>query len=386
LSFQKINNRYIILFVLLFTYTFAGWAPQISGTNTSLNDVYFPNDTLTGYICGDSGIILKTTNSGNDWVRQNTPVTTQLNAIYFIGDTGWSVGSDLTALSTTNGGSAWSGTSTPGGLTLHDVYFSNNGFGIIIGERGFCMITWDGGMTWEIIMMPIDITLRSAFFINNILGWIVGDLEIIQKTVNAGLNWILQHSGTFTLRGVYFTNEHEGYAIGDAGKMLQTTDGGSDWEDISMPISYNLYGIDFEDNETGYICGDSGFVYKLYSRYTIIDSSIDLYSINFPAPMVGWTVGSKGSIYKTSDGMAVTEQLNKRDFRSISFSPNPFTDYFTVKTPTQIKTTLKIYDKAGNLVFEEKMTNGRCRLNSRFLSKGIYFIKVNGMITKVIKI
>ncbi|MDH5186044.1 MAG: YCF48-related protein [candidate division WOR-3 bacterium] len=105
------NKENVILFILLFTYTFAGWAPQISGTNASLNDVYFPGDTLTGYICGDSGIILKTTNSGIDWIRQNTPVSTKLNAIYFIGDSGWCVGNHATMLMTIDGGLSWEGDS-----------------------------------------------------------------------------------------------------------------------------------------------------------------------------------------------------------------------------------------------------------------------------------
>ena len=39
------------------------WTPQFSGTNESLNSVFF-TDVNTGYVVGSSGTILKTTNGG----------------------------------------------------------------------------------------------------------------------------------------------------------------------------------------------------------------------------------------------------------------------------------------------------------------------------------
>ncbi len=383
------NNKYIVMFVLLFTFAFAGWEPQISGTNVSLNDVYFPNDTLTGYICGDSGIILKTTNSGNDWIRQNTPVTTKLNAIYFIGDTGWSVGSEFTTLSTTNGGITWSGTSTPGGLTLHDIYFSNDGFGIIIGESGFCMITWDNGRTWQVIMMPIDITLRSIFFVNASIAWIVGSNSTCLKTTNGGNTWdsiLIIPSGTFW--DIYFIDELIGYITCDHGNVQKTTNGGEVWELFTVaPVTISLHSIDFLDNETDYICGSSGFVCELGGPYTIINPLIDLHSINFPVPMVGWTIGSHGSIYKTSDGMAVTEKINKKDFSSISYFPNPFTDFLTLKIPANERMTkLRSYNALGKVIIDKEFNNGFIKLNCKSITKGVYFIKAKNTITQVIKI
>ncbi|MDH5186466.1 MAG: YCF48-related protein [candidate division WOR-3 bacterium] len=376
----------MIVFILLCAYIYTGWAPQISGTTANLHDVFFPSDTLTGYICGDSGIILKTTNSGNQWTRQTTPVTTKLNAIYFLGDTGWVVGSELTVLSTTNGGGTWSGSSTPGGLTLYDVHFTNNSFGIIIGDRGFCTITRDGGMTWQVIIMPTDNTLRSMFFINNSTGWLVGDRGICLGTLDGGSNWAnLSIPEPYNLRGIYFIN-YRGHAIGDAGSIFKTTNAGLNRYQLISPTLVNLYGIDFEDNDTGYICGDSGFVAKLYRHYTIINPSITLFSINFPAPMVGWTVGSNGSIYKTSDGMAVTEVINKKDINPILCDPNPFTNYLSVKISSIETVRLKIYNAAGKVILERKVTRNKLSLDTRNLPKGVYFLKAKNRITQIVKI
>lgn len=377
----------MIVFILLCAYIYTGWAPQISGTTANLHDVFFPSDTLTGYICGDSGIILKTTNSGNQWTRQTTPVTTKLNAIYFLGDTGWVVGSELTVLSTTNGGGTWSGSSTPGGLTLYDVHFTNNSFGIIIGDRGFCSITWDGGRTWQSITIG-STTLRSILFINSSLGWIVGDQSKGWKTSNGGLTWFpmtMNPSGTFW--DVYFIDVYTGHITCDYGKVQRTTDGGEVWELFTVaPVTISLHSIDFEDGETGYICGDSGFVAKLLGPWTIINSSIDLLSINFPAPMVGWTVGSNGSICKTSDGMAVTEKINKKEINPILCTPNPFTNYLSVKISSIETVRLKIYNAAGKVILERKVTRNKLSLDTRNLPKGVYFLKAKNRITQIVKI
>jgi photosystem II stability/assembly factor-like uncharacterized protein len=164
----------LVICILLFSYVNSGWTPQYSGTTANLNDVFFPTDTLTGYICGDSGIILKTTNGGIQWTRQTTSVTTKLNAIFFIGDTGWSVGESSTALWTTDGGTNWSGSSS-GGFNFYDVHFFNSAVGIVIGDNGYAIMTFDGGRTWDLILTGVTCALRDVFFINNYLGWIVGD-------------------------------------------------------------------------------------------------------------------------------------------------------------------------------------------------------------------
>jgi photosystem II stability/assembly factor-like uncharacterized protein len=190
---------------------------------------------------------------------------------------------------------------------------------------------------------------------------------------------------SITLRGIYFINFDTGYAVGGFGTIARTTNGGQTWDVTNL--LYSLYGIDFEDSDTGYICGAEGHIFKIPSgEITIIDTLIDLFSINFPVPRVGWTVGSNGSIYKTSDGGAAIEEINKREMHPIFISPNPFLDYLTIKTISDEKVRLKIYDKTGNLVLEKEKKGRFLRLNCRSFPKGVYLIEVNGRIIKVVKI
>lgn len=75
-----------------------------SGITTPLNDIYFV-DINTGYIAGEGGVMLKTTNGGAIWYPQYTGTSNNLRAVAFIDNTtGFTAGSGVSILKTTNGG------------------------------------------------------------------------------------------------------------------------------------------------------------------------------------------------------------------------------------------------------------------------------------------
>jgi photosystem II stability/assembly factor-like uncharacterized protein len=57
------------------------------------------------YVCGTQGMIFKSTNGGDIWIRSTTPTTRYLRAIYFFDEKrGFAVGDSGVILRTTNGG------------------------------------------------------------------------------------------------------------------------------------------------------------------------------------------------------------------------------------------------------------------------------------------
>ncbi len=86
---------------------FSGWAPQSSGTANDLHSIFFINNN-TGFACGNSGTILKTSNGGVVWITVSAPVTDNLYSCYFLNEnTGWAVGNQSKILRTTNAGTSW---------------------------------------------------------------------------------------------------------------------------------------------------------------------------------------------------------------------------------------------------------------------------------------
>ena len=80
-----------------------------------MNSIYFctyntyPPIPNNGWIVGDNGTLLKTTNMGNNWFLGNTNTTVNLNCVTFT-DTlnGWIAGNSGTLKRTFDGGYSWS--------------------------------------------------------------------------------------------------------------------------------------------------------------------------------------------------------------------------------------------------------------------------------------
>ncbi|MBK8873849.1 MAG: hypothetical protein IPN13_07970 [Bacteroidetes bacterium] len=51
-------------------------------TSLNIRNMYFI-DTISGFTCGDNGMILKTIDGGSNWQYLNTGIATRLNAIFF---------------------------------------------------------------------------------------------------------------------------------------------------------------------------------------------------------------------------------------------------------------------------------------------------------------
>ena len=127
------------------------WSSQNSGVTTSLNDVYF-TDNQNGWAVGDKGIIIHTTDGGQNWTSQTSGTTETLRAVFFVDkNTGWTVGGSTkkTMLKTTDGGAEWkdiSGNNIPKTI-MQDIAFADANTGWTLSNDSI-YITSDGGDTW----------------------------------------------------------------------------------------------------------------------------------------------------------------------------------------------------------------------------------------------
>ena len=96
--------------VLVFCFSFSvfgQWNPVISGTTNNLNGAYLLGSG-TGFIVGEAGTILKTTDLGATWAPLTSGTTTTLHGVYlFDPNEGVAVGEQGLILRTTDGGAIW---------------------------------------------------------------------------------------------------------------------------------------------------------------------------------------------------------------------------------------------------------------------------------------
>lgn len=309
------------------------WIQQQSGTTANLRGLWFV-DSLSGWVCGDSGIILQTSNGGAEWVRQNSGVTLMLEDIFFWDSlSGWVAGDSGVILHTTNGGTTWGRQITNVSSKLTHIRFHTVGRGWATGTRATELRTTNWGDTWEGVAGDssapdmdseywIDddsgarslrgyvqyTTTRGPWCIGlstdnryyDIVGqqiegvlsyWIVGksagfENEVLKMTVLScpgGAAFQFSPTGdTLTLYDIYLTESPLTlYAVGEKGKATMSSDSGKTWYHFESPSTTDLYSISVRENYL-YVAGDSGSIFRMQ----VITSVDVINTVLFGGPLI----------------------------------------------------------------------------------------------------
>jgi len=306
-------------------------------------------DDYHGTAVGESGVIIRTTDGGENWYIQESGTTADLLGVYFTGEQhgvavggSWSEEAGLygTILTTNDGGQTWESRTSgaPGfakGAAFWDVSFGDAEIGIAVGTYGIVARTTDGGHTWtENYQMGEnwDGNLFSVSMsdVNN--GTIVGTGGTVLRTTDGGVNWSTQESGTTNwLYGVSFMNESNGIAVGESGTILNTENAGTNWYTISVSaLTEDLIDVSFTDMDNVLIVGAYNTVARISDGLTRITTyssmASDSYFDWFLGASLNTIVGTNGQIYCTKDDgdSWETQQKGAVDrLRGVSFI-NPY--------------------------------------------------------------
>src|SRR6266513_3578652 len=82
-GWKRVHLTLLLVFYASLT-AFGQWFPVSSGTTNNLNGSYLLGSG-TGFIVGDAGTILKTTDAGATWAPLTSGTTTTLHGVYFFG-------------------------------------------------------------------------------------------------------------------------------------------------------------------------------------------------------------------------------------------------------------------------------------------------------------
>lgn len=317
---------------------YSQWTPQASPSANNLVSVHFINST-TGYIAGEQGTILKTTNGGVNWVQQTSPVSSALISCIFTDvSTGWMSGTFGTVIKTTNGGTNWISLTTgvSGALRIH---FVNTFTGWVAGANGTILKTTDGGTNWIAQISGSSSFLLKIFFTDLNSGWACGAGGTILSTTNGGTNWNTQVSGTSqNLFGIHFVNSLTGCIVGAGGNIRSTTNGGTNWTSQTAGATDDFYSVYFANQNVGWLSGDNGKIYYTYNgganwvQQTSSTTEL-LNGVFFTSVQTGWSVGTNGKILSTTTGgvtIPTAPSLSSPGNNSTGISVTPTLQWFSV--------------------------------------------------------
>jgi len=183
--------------VLQSTNAGENWSQRaINGIDTSMTvtDVFFV-DPSYGWIVANFGQlrsfskIFKTSDGGTTWSQISTDSTIAMLSLFFVDqDTGWAVGSSKNVLKTTNGGQSWFYQPTPlrRTPTLYNVYFVNKKTGWAVGVKGAILRTTNSGEDWFIQSSNTHNNFYALAMADSAIGWVVGSGGTILKTIDGG--------------------------------------------------------------------------------------------------------------------------------------------------------------------------------------------------------
>ncbi|MCX6180556.1 MAG: YCF48-related protein [Bacteroidetes bacterium] len=373
------KNKLFFLALLLPFSLFCQWEKKVVNTSKNLNAISFSSST-TAIVVGDTGIILKTINTGNSFTTIASGTTKNLKDVHFISgtSTGIAVGNSGTILLSTNGGSNWNKITSPSANDLNAVAFTDANNGIIVGNNGTILKTVNGGTSWTIVS-PITIyLLNKVHYFSSTSVVACGANGTILKSVNGGDNWSIVNSSTKR----YFTDvliyNDSLLFVGDKGIILKADKNLNAFEKDSL-CAEQLRSISCQ-NKTCITVGKNGRIMARENKWMAISAGYNknYNDIQFINDTTAIAVGDSGMVLKTITGGISNSTEEIETFEAVIF-PNPANGEFTISMDDIYpgKTSLQIINSLGVVVSNESFQNTNTISISENLASGIYLIRLS---------
>ena len=245
---------------------------------------------------------------------------------------GWIVGDEGTVLKTSNGGSTWQVQSSGVTAKLWGISAVSQNMVWICGTNNTLIKTTNGGSNWQILMQgdTLDGILIDVAFVNENVGWLSNNNGSIMKTVDGGNSWTLSKKHSSAGSWIFAFDELTQYHV--HGKLFRTFDGGATWDSLSIlnPTNYMSTGASFPDKDHGFVSMMNGTGGMWIEEYPIVSTkdggqsweesqyletgNAGLWCTWFVDANMGW-VGGSGDVFRTDDGgSSFTSEKMPNDF------------------------------------------------------------------------
>lgn len=295
------------------------WNIIPSGVSSDLYTVFFINN-YTGWAGGQNGIIIKTTNGGDNWIPQNSGISQLIHALSFADEnTGWAAAETPSILKTTDGGNTWFSLPQCGASTwLQNVSFVNINTGLATGNHAQykdIYKTTNGGNNWQTVGNSISPSLNCISFPRvppfqsaYIGGWSYDGSNHAALVISSdqGESWNININGTGSsiLHGISFINAQTGWAVGTGGSILYTYNGGNTFTIQTSPVAQTFFSVSFINSNTGFACGTGGSVISTFNGglnwiSNTSGTGVNLRSIQMVSADKGWIAGNSGVLLRS---------------------------------------------------------------------------------------
>jgi photosystem II stability/assembly factor-like uncharacterized protein len=364
------------------------WDSLNIGYGMAVRDLFF-TDSVTGYATGGSsgtfnGRVYKTTNAGTTWTQQTLdttyypgnpfPSSFELYGLYFLNNNvGYVCGQSGILQKTTNGGATWTFQNADNRPTenLFDILFLNDSVGLSVAQSGRIFATDSSSSNWDAERYsPNNPRLTNLVFHNNTLftvgapggstqgGTILrytGSNLLERDSLLVMARWQQINSPLFRggtdnprLTNIAFRGS-EGVISSRGGKILYSANNGLSWDSITNPSP---------------------------------TPTVDINDVTISPGGVVWLASEAGILMRSNQVLGLPS-LGVPANQSIQVYPNPTLGVFQITGLTLSKEpyTLTLTDLSGKTILQktEVMQDaGTLQVDASALQTGIYLIRVQG--------
>ncbi len=308
------------------------WMSVAGNETLDISMIDFINESTGWGICYDYNnggiLIIKTTDGGQNWIRQNNLPGYSIRNLFVIDDTTVFVLGDSVLLKSSDGGSTWNDIAT----NITDRWFSTVSFvnseqGIIAGNKTFDWepVTWktfDGGKHWQETLSADSLHIFDLQFCNDSTGYCIGNTgsgqSVLCKTNDFGEHWSVILQNSYGISSLQCLTEAVIYCVlvdsTWSHNIMKSVDGGDHWQQQQNPDRGTIQGLDvkFFSPQFGLIVADRILLYRTEDggeQWKISLLSYPFKDVVFLNKTTGFSCGSKtglhffrGDVFVTNDG------------------------------------------------------------------------------------
>jgi photosystem II stability/assembly factor-like uncharacterized protein len=315
----------LLVFAIAINLSAQTWTAQTSGVTTALTCVSAV-DANIGWIGGNAGVILKTTNGGTNWVNvaNATVGTADVYAISAISASICLVSTspqNTFVYRTSDGGTTWTQVFTQVGGFIDDIRFkdANNGFmyGDPVASRWSLWKTTNAGLTWDSAGCFLPTTGTEAGW-NNAMQMVGNTIYFgtnntkIYKSTNFGATGSWTSGPTTGLINTYSVAFNALIGFGGEATAVKSTDGGTTYAAFTFPGTGTIFSINtvpgsgkfwYNRGASIYYSSDNGATFA--SQFTGTGTYQAMNVILSGSTYRGWSVTAAGLIAKYDETIQV---------------------------------------------------------------------------------
>jgi len=294
------------------------WILNYSAQDGYFHGLSFP-DKNHGWVVGDSGSILRTSNAGNSWEVQESGIGSSLKCVYFANASkGWIGGGENSIGMTTNGGGSWSWQHPAGepNRTFMGISFVDDSTGWIVDNYGGILHTENGGISWTPQTSGTTWAITSVQFLDANEGWATATNRLVLHTTNGGDEWSiialdsLDYGTTVVFNDIYFLNRSKAWIATIAGlnvephpaPIVASSDTGNTWSCQTTPEEMFITSVVFLNESLGWATASAGILNTtdggVHWTYQLSLPSALFVDLSLVDQSVCWALTFTGKIYR----------------------------------------------------------------------------------------